>query len=241
MRILFTSVGRRVERKTADNTVQSNSEEKEKTLKDLYIIGAGGFGREVAWLVERINEVEPTWNLVGFIDDTESKWGTNEDGYPVLGGCECLKKLGDVYVVCAVGSGATRKAIIDKIKGSNIKFAILIDPSVVISKRVKIGKGTIICANTTITVDIKIGNHVIINLDCTIGHDDIIEDFVTINPSVNVSGNVHLKEGCNLGTGTQIIQGKNITENTIIGAGAVVVKDIIETGTYVGNPARKIK
>lgn len=211
------------------------------TLRDLYIIGAGGFGREVAWLVERINEVNPTWNLKGFIDDNESLWGNVEGDYPVLGGCEYLKSLGDVYAVCAVGSAKVRKIIIGRIKESNVKFATLIDPSVLVSKRVEIGEGSIICAGTIITVDIRIGNHVIINLDCTIGHDVDIEDFVTIYPSVNVSGNVLIGQCTELGTGTQIIQGKTITANSIVGAGAVVVKNIEEPGTYVGSPAKKIK
>lgn len=211
------------------------------TVKDLYIIGAGGFGREVAWLVERINEVNPTWNLKGFIDDNESLWGNVEGDYPVLGGCEYLKSLGDVYAVCAVGSAKVRKIIIGRIKESNVKFATLIDPSVLVSKRVEIGEGSIICAGTIITVDIRIGNHVIINLDCTIGHDVDIEDFVTIYPSVNLSGNVLIGQCTELGTGTQIIQGKTITANSIVGAGAVVVKNIEEPGTYVGSPAKKIK
>lgn len=105
----------------------------------------------------------------------------------------------------------------------------------------EIGEGTIICAGTIITVDIKIGNHVIINLDCTLGHDDVIEDYVTIYPSVNVSGNVTIGESTELGTGMQVIQGKKIAAETVIGAGAVVVKDIEEKGTWVGSPAKKIK
>lgn len=210
-------------------------------MKDLYIIGAGGFGREVAWLVERINEIEPTWNIKGFIDDNESRWGTKENDYVVLGGCDYLKTLGEVYAVCAIGAAKVRKSVIEKIQESSIKFATLIDPSALISKRVEVGEGTIICANSILTVDIKIGKHVIINLDCTIGHDDIIDDFVTIYPSVNVSGNVHLGECSELGTGMQIIQGKTVAKNTIIGAGAVVVRDIEVSGIYVGSPAKKIK
>lgn len=210
-------------------------------MKDLYIIGAGGFGREVAWLVERINEVNPTWNLKGFIDDNESLWGNKEDDYPILGGCEYLKTLGEVYAVCAVGFAKVRKTVIEKLNGSPVKFASIIDPSVLMSKRVEVGEGTIICAGTIITVDIRIGNHVIINLDCTIGHDVDIEDFVTIYPSVNVSGNVLIGQCTELGTGTQIIQGKRITANSIVGAGAVVVKNIDEPGTYVGSPVKKIK
>ena len=213
------------------------------TLKDLYIIGAGGFGREVAWLVERINEIEPTWNLKGFIDDNTTIHGSLQDDYSVVGGCEWLMNITqEVWVVCAVGSAKIRQRIIEKLKNyANVKFATLIDPSVMISKRVDIGEGSIICAGTIITVDISIGNHVIINLDCTIGHDDIIHDFVTIYPSVNVSGNVVIGECAELGTGMQIIQGKSIGRESIIGAGAVVIRDIPEKCTAVGSPAKPIK
>lgn len=210
-------------------------------MKDLYIIGAGGFGREVAWIVERINSIKPTWNLKGFIDDNETLWGSTEGEYRVFGGCEYLSALEDVYAVCAVGSSNVRKKIIEKLKDTSVKFATLVDPSVLYSNSVKIGEGAIVCAGTIITVDVNIGDHVIVNLDCTIGHDAVIDDFVTIYPSVNVSGNVLIGECSELGTGTQIIQGKKVISNTIIGAGAIVVKDCLESGTYVGSPAKKIK
>lgn len=210
-------------------------------MKDLYIIGAGGFGRETAWLVERINAVIPTWNFKGFIDDNESLWESSEGGYPVLGGCEYLKFQKNAYVVCAVGSARVRKKIIETLEGSSIQFATLIDPSALISNKVEIGRGTIICARTIITVEVKVGNHVIINLDCTLGHNAVVNDYVTIYPNVNVSGNVEIGTCTELGTGSQIIQGKKIAPDTIIGAGAVVVKDFTESGTYVGNPARRIK
>jgi sugar O-acyltransferase (sialic acid O-acetyltransferase NeuD family) len=210
-------------------------------MKDLYIIGAGGFGREVAWIVERINSIKPTWNLKGFIDDNETLWGSKEGEYHVFGGCEYLSVLEDVYAVCAVGSSNVRKKIIEKLKDTSVKFATLVDPSVLHSNSVKIGEGAIVCAGTIITVNVNIGDHVIVNLDCTIGHDAVIDDFVTIYPSVNVSGNVLIGECSELGTGTQIIQGKKVISNTIIGAGAIVVKDCIESGTYVGSPAKKIK
>lgn len=210
-------------------------------MKNLYIIGAGGFGREVAWIVERINSIKPTWNLKGFIDDNETLWGSKEGEYHVFGGCEYLSTLEDVYAVCAVGSSNVRKKIIEKLKDTSVKFATLVDPSVLYSNSVKIGEGAIVCAGTIITVNVNIGDHVIVNLDCTIGHDAVIDDFVTIYPSVNVSGNVLIGECSELGTGTQIIQGKKVISNTIIGAGAIVVKDCIESGTYVGSPAKKIK
>lgn len=212
-------------------------------MKKLIIIGASGFGREVAWLVERINAKTPSWELMGFIDDNPELKGKEINGYLVLGDCNEVINYCDAYFVCAVGSSKIRKSIISKVNRMNpeIKFATLIDPSVEMSKLVTIGEGTIICAHTIITVNISIGNHVIINLDCTVGHDAIIQDFATLYPSVNVSGITEIGECTELGTGMQIIQAKKVGAYAIVGAGAVVVKDIPEKCTAVGSPAKPIK
>ena len=212
-------------------------------MKDLIIIGASGFGREVAWLAERINAVEPTWNLLGFLDDNIEIRGNDINGYKVIGTTKDCEKHQSAYFVCAIGASKTRQTIIEKIKGINpsIKFATLIDPSVEMSRLVEVGEGSIICAHNIITVNIVIGKHVIVNLDCTIGHDAILEDFVTLYPSVNVSGTTHIGYCSELGTGMQIIQGKVIGKNSIVGAGAVVVKDIPDNCTAVGSPAKPIK
>ena len=213
------------------------------TQRDLYIIGAGGFGREVAWLVERINKAKTTWNLKGFIDDNVSLHRTFENDYPVVGGCDYLKNMSqETWVVCAVAAAKTRKKIIQQIKDiPAVRFGTLVDPDVICSEKVKVGEGSIICAGTIITVNISIGSHNIINLDCTIGHDAVLHDFVTIYPSVNVSGNVTISECVELGTGMQIIQGKMIGTESIIGAGAVVVRDIPQKCVAVGSPAKPIK
>lgn len=212
-------------------------------MKDLIIIGASGFGREVAWLVERVNKVSETWNLIGFLDDNKSLQGTDVNGYEVLGTTDDAGRYPDAYFVCAIGAARIREKIIQKVTeiNPNIKFAILIDPSVVKSDLVEIGEGSIICAHTIITVNIKIGKHVIINLDCTVGHDAVLYDFVTLYPSANISGITEIGPCSELGTGMQIIQGKRIGAYTIVGAGAVVVKDIPDASTAVGNPAKPIK
>lgn len=212
-------------------------------MKDLLIIGASGFGREVAWLVERINKAHPTWNLLGFIDDNDAIWGQKINRYEVLGGCQSISEYPNANIVCAVGAAKTRQMIITKVMASNpdVKFATLIDPDVIKSNLVEIGEGTIICAHTILTVNIIIGKHVIINLDCTIGHDAIINDCVTLYPSVNISGNTITGSCTEIGTGAQIIQGKKIGSLSIVGAGSVVVKDIPDKCTAVGSPAKPIK
>ena len=212
-------------------------------IKDLYIIGAGGFGREVAWLAERINAVDPTWNIKGFVDDSEAVQGTRQGNYSVVGTCQMLGKMDkEVWVVCAIGASYVRKKVIEKVtQFKNVRFATLIDPSVIMSSSVNVGEGTVICAGNILTVDITIGKHVIINLDCTVGHDAILEDFVTLYPSVNVSGCSVLDKEVEMGTGAQIIQGKKILQGTIVGAGAVVTKDLPAHCTAVGAPAKPIK
>lgn len=203
---------------------------------NLVIVGNGGFGREVEWLVERINRENSTWNFLGFIsNDIDNPKVIGDDNYVI----NCEQEL---YVAIAIGATGLREKLYNCYKKNpNIKFANLIDPSVICSNRVKIGEGNIICAGTIITVDVSIGNCNIINLDCTVGHDAVIEDFVTLNPSVNVSGNSIIESGCNIGTGTQIIQGKSVGRDTIVGAGAVVNCDLPANCTAVGVPAKKIK
>lgn len=209
-------------------------------MKDIYIVGAGGFGREVLWLIQRINNANFEWNIKGFIDDNKSIQNTIIDEYPVVGTIDDLENING-YAVIAIGNSSIKKNIVERIKSiSNVKFATLIDPSAIISNRVNIGEGCIICAGNTITVDITIGNHVILNLDCTVGHDAIINDFVTVYPSVNISGNVVIGECTEVGTGSKIIQGKEISGNIIIGAGATVVKNLYDVGTYIGSPATKL-
>lgn len=209
-------------------------------MKDIVIVGAGGFGREVAWLIEDINKINESWNLIGFVDDNEALLGTSINGYEVLGNVEWLCRQ-NFHVVCAIGDPKIKKMTIERLENSENHYPVLVHPSVICSDKVKIGEGSIICAGNIITVNIEIGSHVIINLDCTIGHDAIIGNYSTILPSVNVSGYVKVNECVSLGTCCAVIQGISIGTNTIIGAGAIVVKDIPSNCTAVGSPAKPIK
>lgn len=151
-------------------------------MKDLIIVGASGFGREVAWLVERANAVNPDWNLLGFLDDDEIIQGAVINGYPVLGVIDDATGYPDACYVCAIGSAGVRELVIARLVEANpdIRYATLIDPSVEMSEYVEIGEGSIICAHTIVTTNVTIGRHVIINLDCTVGHDAALHDFVTL-------------------------------------------------------------
>lgn len=212
-------------------------------MKKLYIVGAGGFGGELLWLVQRINEQTPTWKVAGFIDDNAELHGLTRNGYPVLGGCDYLRsQKEEAWAIVAIGASHIKKKVVKTLEQcSNIQFATLIDPSAQLSNSVMIGEGSAICAGSVLTVDVEIGRHVAVNLNCTIGHDAIVQDYATVYPGVHISGNVSVGQCVELGTGSQIIQGKKIGNNIVVGAGSVVTKDLSKQGTYVGVPVRRVK
>jgi len=207
------------------------------------IYGAGGFGLEVAQLVEQINELKPQWQLIGFFDDFKNH-GEIVNGYPVLGGIERLNDWNEeLGIVLALGVPSTKLKVYETIDNHNIYFPNLIHPSAIIGSphHVRIGDGCIICAGSIITTNIVIGRHVIFNLACTVGHEARIGDFSSFMPSCNISGKAEIGVGVFFGTGAKIINGMKVGDHSIIGAGAVIINDIPERSTAVGIPAKVIK
>lgn len=211
----------------------------EKTL----IYGSYGFAKELAFLIEEINNYEKKFEILGYLDDNKDNHGKVVYNYPVLGDDEYLNNFKEkINIVFGIGNPRIKKLLDIKLrKYDKVKYPILIHPNVSISKKVDISEGTVITAGNIITTDITIGRHCSINLDCTIGHDTIIHDYVTLLPSTNISGNVTIHSLVTIGTGSQIIQGLSIGADTFIGAGSVVTKDIPEKVIAVGAPAKAIK
>lgn len=211
-------------------------------MKKIAIFGAGGFGREVKWLIDDINGLNPVWDFIGYFDDDFSHV-TNIDPLLFLGGMAELNAWKEeLAVVFAVGNPLVKRKIFQKINNLAIIYPKLIHPNVCMGKsNVQIGEGAIICAGNIITVDINIGKHVILNLSCTVGHDTIIGDFASFMPAVNISGEVNIGEAVYAGTGAKIINRLEIGAETIVGAGAVVAKSLPARCTAVGIPAKPVK
>lgn len=213
-------------------------------MKKIAVFGAGGFGREVHMLIEQINKTSPQWEFTGFFDDDAGKHNKRINNQPVLGGLDAVNSIKEeLNLVFAIGNPKVKRSLVKKISNPLIKFPVLIHPNVVLGSPefLEIGEGTIICASNIITTNIKIGRHVILNLACTVGHDTVIEDYCSFMPTVNVSGEVLIREGVFVGTGAKIINQLEVGENSVIGAGAVVAKNIPADCTAVGVPAKPIK
>jgi sugar O-acyltransferase (sialic acid O-acetyltransferase NeuD family) len=211
-------------------------------MKDIVIIGAGGFGREVKTIIDTLNKDHKVYNFLGYYDDGIEK-GKIINGFPVLGTLEELKNSKTTLsVVLGIGDPVVKSKIVASLNTNLLNFPSIIHPSVLISDdEVTIGDGCVICAGTIITCNIKIGNFVTLNLMCTVGHDTTINDFSSFMPSVNISGEVLIDAKVYVGTGAKIINQLTIGKNTIVGAGAVVSRSLPDNCTAVGIPAKPIK
>ncbi len=205
----------------------------------LVIVGAGGFGREVAWLARSLPEA---WDLVGFIDDNETVQGTVISGLSVLGRLSETERYANAHLVVAVGSPRIRKKIVERLAElGKTQFAILIHPSAHINRFSSIGPGSIVTAGTFVSDQTTLGCHCILNTTSAIGHDSTIGDFSTIAGHVDICGNVSLGTGVELGAGCVVVPGTKIGEGSLCCAGSVVANEVAQNAVVAGNPARRIK
>jgi sugar O-acyltransferase (sialic acid O-acetyltransferase NeuD family) len=190
------------------------------------IIGAGGFGREV-------KAAMGIPDIKFFVDDKYEDLNNN-----ILGLSKFDPKK--YIVVVAIGDPKDRFDIIQRLP-KETKYFTFIDPSAIImDENTQIGEGSIICAGNIITTNVKIGKHAHLNLQTTIGHDCEIGDYFTTAPGTKISGNCKIHDCVYIGTNASVKEKISIYSFTTIGMNAAVVKDITESGTYVGVPAKKI-
>lgn len=207
-------------------------------MKRILIIGAGGLGKEVVDLVKAMGGYE----IVGFLDDNIEIKGTSINHVPVLDTTGYLDQYQGVdNVAIAIANPKIKKKIYERIMRIGFKYPNLVHPTAMMGSNVKLGVGNIIGANSILSTEVTLQDFVTVNPQCGIGHESELRSFTTLYWNVNISGNVTVQEGCELGSKSCVLQGLNITRHAIIGAGAVVVKDIHESGTYIGVPAGKIK
>ena len=213
-------------------------------MKKIAIYGAGGFGREVACLIHKINEVKPEWELIGFFDDNPSLKGQMISHYaPCFGGWEELNNSNEeLAVAMAIGNAKIVKPLIDRITNEKIYFPSLIHPRVNFNdfSTVKIGKGNIIQGGCFFSCDVEVGDFNVLNGSVVLGHDDRIGSYNIFMPAVRVSGQVTIGDENYFGVGAIILQQLKIGNDTRIGAGCVLMTKPKDGCLYIGNPAKRV-
>lgn len=194
-----------------------------------YIYGAGGHGKVVLDAMQ-LSAID----CAGFVDDKElSAWA----GLGVYSVSSLV--LENIALHIAIGNCRTREIIVSKLGHAN--FITVRHPAATVAKTAKLGLGTLCAAKAVIAPDAMVGSHTIINHGAIVDHDCIIGDFCHIAPQSSLGGAVSVGRGVLVGAGAIVLPGLVIEDYAIIGAGAVVTKNVASGTTVVGNPAKSIQ
>lgn len=215
-------------------------------MKDIAIYGAGGFGKEVACLINRINKSQPEqqWRLIGFFDD-EKLAGTTISNYgTVLGGMRELNTWPKpLNVTIAIGKPTSIKKIVLSINNPLIDFPNVIDPTFEMADELtsKMGHGNIIQKNCFLSCDAKIGNFNVLNGDVVFGHDAVAQDYNVFMPNTRISGCVTIGNENIFGACSFVIQDLKIGNLVRLSPGSMLLTKPKDGGLYIGNPAKLYK
>jgi sugar O-acyltransferase (sialic acid O-acetyltransferase NeuD family) len=208
----------------------------------LFIIGAGGFGREVFSIIEALRATSHLQPVAGFIDDKPSD--ADREHLDVLG-CQVVGSIDDLIhriepfsAIVAVGSGVDREIIVDLLRHSPVTYPTLVHPDATIGCDVRLGDGVVVAAGSRLSTNIQVGRHVQIDQNAAIGHDCVLGDFSRMNPQACVSGAVNIGRRAMIGANAIVLQGLTVGDDARVGAGAVVTHSVDPATTVMGVPAR---
>lgn len=211
-------------------------------MKDIVIIGAGGFGRETVDTVRAINEETPTWRILGVVDDApslENLARLEALGLTHLGDMDTLPRQASVAI--CIGDPRTRERVVAAMSARPVEFPTLLHPSTTTGSLFVHGEGLITLASVSIGTNVAVGDHVHLNAHAVIGHDVRVDDFVSVNPNATVSGDCCIRRGALLGASSTVLQEITIGTQVTVGAGACVIRDVADEQVVVGVPAHPIQ
>ena len=206
----------------------------------LLIIGAGNIGGFISYNIDVFGDYE----VLGFLDDDVAKIGKSLYNHSVLGP---ISEIGaylqseKIAVVIGVANPVFKRKIALFLADKNVYFPNFIAPTVWISNHVNLGKGILLYPGVSINYESEIGDFAIFNMNCAIGHNCKFDSYATLAPGVNLAGFTHVQECADVGIGATTIQGIVIGKESRVGGQAMVLKNVPDGATVVGNPARIIR
>lgn len=204
----------------------------------IVILGAGGHAQVVADILWRMRDAGKDMTPVAYLDDNTDLHGQTYLNVPVLGKTELLAQIPHEGVVVGIGNNRIRQKLFTQLHEAGEHLVTASHPTAIIAPDVKIGPGTMVCANVVVNTGSVIGQNVILNTACTVDHHNRIGRHAHIAPGVHLGGDVAIGEGSLVGIGATVLPQRQVGAWSTIGAGAVVVNDVGDGVTAVGNPAR---
>jgi sugar O-acyltransferase (sialic acid O-acetyltransferase NeuD family) len=202
----------------------------------LIIVGAGGFGLEVAVYAEDIIRLRGVdFEIAGFLDDTKPI-GTAHGGYSVIGTTEGELDETAIYAI-ALGAPTQRRKMVEKLRGRGAKFATLMHPAAYIAHTATIGLGCIIAPFAFVGPDAIVGAQVVVNVGAMVAHEAQVGDCSVLAPHANVQGAVQLDADVFVGAGAVVTHSKTIGAGSMVAPNAVVQDHVAALHLAIGNPA----
>ena len=206
----------------------------------IIIIGAGGHGKVVLDILRAAGLHEP----VGFVDSFANRAGTTFAGLPIFGTANVLPKLRQQNVrgaIVAIGDCRARQKYATLLREQGFELVNAIHPTASISPTATLGKNLVIAALAAVCTEAKIADSVILNTSCVVDHECEVGEAAHICPGSHLAGRVRIGLGAWIGLGANVIQCMSVGDHAMVGAGAVVIRDVPAHATAVGVPARIIK
>lgn len=213
-------------------------------MTPLVLVGAGGFARETAAAVHAINAANPTFDLLGFVDDDPALAGRHIDRVRVLGPVAIAGSMTDAQIVVCTGNPAdytSRRRLVERLAVSATRYATIVHPAAIVPRAAELGPGTVVLATVVLTCGIRVGAHVALMPGVVLTHDDVVADYATFGSGVRLAGGVHVGEGAYLGAGALVREHRTIGAWSLLGMGSVLTKDLPEGEVWAGVPARKVR
>lgn len=205
------------------------------------IIGAGTYGEVYLAYLQ-----EAGVDIVGFLDDDPRYIGQSVRGIPVLGGVSRLNDIKDTdnieAVYCPLGNNKLRVKFLSMARDLGYETPNYIHPSAIISPHVVIGRGVYILLGTTIMPHTEIRDYVMISMGVHLAHHNVLEEGVFLSTGCNFGASIHARKYAYCGISSTIMTGiHELGEDCLIGAGAVVIKDVPAKAVMAGVPAKVLK
>lgn len=208
-------------------------------MKDLIIAGAGGAGRETLWYIKEINAISPTWNIKGFIDDTKDTLNGAAGEYDIIGTINDWQPSENEVFAAAIYDSIGRLSVVEKLKSKGAEFATIIHPTMHISEFAEIGEGCILGPRGALSTNTKIGEFCYMQ-GSVVGHDVTIGKFCDMAYNAFMGGFSSMGDYSYMGVHSVLLPHKKIGNNSYVGAGSVVIKNVRDNTRVFGNPAKKM-